>query len=180
MEAQNKVTNPFPSTQKYVIPITKPDQSLWRIRKFLKSFNLFFLVGRHSLRDEHRSSGVGQGNLSRGIVKCSDAARSVIQVCQKALLDNLGTILFTYKLCVTEKRTYVNKIEIPCLLTVLLSVPINKLLWRRSSETPKNPIFDRRHEKVLHPNIRYNQKNIRMYRINRPKVMFKSYITTLN
>ena len=95
-------------------------------------------------------------------------------------LHNFGTILFMYKLCVTEKRTIHNKIEIPHFLTVWCSVPTNKLPRCRSSETPKNPIFDRRHEKVLHPNFRYNQKNIRMYRMNRPEVMFKPYITKLN
>ena len=38
------------------------------------------------------------------------------------------TILFPYKLCVSEKRIYVYKqIEIPYSLMVLLSMPLNKL-----------------------------------------------------
>ena len=38
--------------------------------------------------------------------------------------------------CVTEKRAYVKKIEIPYLLTVLLSMPRNKLPWCRLASFP--------------------------------------------
>ena len=40
--------------------------------------------------------------------------------------------MFPYKLCVTEKRAYVNggcNLEIPYLLTILLSLPLNELLY---------------------------------------------------
>ena len=40
--------------------------------------------------------------------------------------------MFPYKKCVTEKRTYVNKggnLRDPYLLTVLLSIPFDKLFW---------------------------------------------------
>ena len=44
----------------------------------------------------------------------------------------LWTIFLPYKKCVTEKKTYVNKgcnLLDPYLLTVLLSIPLNKLPW---------------------------------------------------
>ena len=37
------------------------------------------------------------------------------------------TIVFSYKLRVTEKRTYVNKFKFPFFPTVFLSIPLNKL-----------------------------------------------------
>ena len=48
------------------------------------------------------------------------------------ILLQFRTILFSYKLCVTEKRAYVNRgcnLEIPYLLKILLSLPLNKLLY---------------------------------------------------
>ena len=50
--------------------------------------------------------------------------------CQIVLFSSKNgklTILFPYKLCVTEKRTYVKQIEIPYNLAVLLSIPNNKI-----------------------------------------------------
>ena len=44
--------------------------------------------------------------------------------------------MFPYKLCVTEKRTYLNRrcnLEIPYLLTVLLSISFNKLPYLQQS-----------------------------------------------
>ena len=39
----------------------------------------------------------------------------------------MQTILFPYKLCVTEKRTYVNKLKFFFFLIVLFSIPFNEL-----------------------------------------------------
>ena len=44
------------------------------------------------------------------------------------ILLQFQTILFPYKMCVTEKRTYVSKqIESPFLQTFLLAIPLNEL-----------------------------------------------------
>ena len=42
---------------------------------------------------------------------------------QKMTLLQFWTILLSYKWCVTERRTYVKKIEISYLLMVLLLIP---------------------------------------------------------
>ena len=42
---------------------------------------------------------------------------------------NFWTILFRYKKCITEKRTYGFKLLNSYLLTVLLSIPLNKTSW---------------------------------------------------
>ena len=51
--------------------------------------------------------------------------------------------MITYKKCVTEKRTYVNKGYIllkPYLLTVLLSIPFYKLPWNFSNSSVRKVI----------------------------------------
>jgi hypothetical protein len=48
------------------------------------------------------------------------------------ILLQFRTILFPYKLYVTDKKTYLNRVynlEISYLITVLLSIPFHKLPW---------------------------------------------------
>jgi len=59
-----------------------------------------------------------QGNVLKGIDNWSVVARSVVQG------SPFDTILFPYKLCVTEKRTYVNKLKFPILLRFCCQYPL--------------------------------------------------------
>ena len=42
-------------------------------------------------------------------------------------IKKISTIFFSYKLCVSEKRTYLSKLEFPT-LTVLLSIPLTLII----------------------------------------------------
>ena len=54
--------------------------------------------------------------IDTGIANCSSAAQPVVYVCGTAIsvpISKFRTILFLYKLCVTKKRTNVNKLKFP-------------------------------------------------------------------